>query len=286
MKKRGLGKGVGALFTENNQEKETTGGQEGIKLPISLIEPNPLQPRKNFEEDTLLELAESMKNFGILQPILVTKKEKTYEIVTGERRWRAAKIAGLKELPVIIKDLSAKELAEVSLIENIQRENLNIMEEANAYKRLLEEFALTHDDLANRIGKSRAAITNTLRLLGLSPAVQKMTADGLISMGHARSLLAIRDEKQQEEIGMMIFDKQLSVRESENYIKGLTRPPKDQAKEKLSPEMKDLERKMAEYFGSKVKLIRRKNHSGKIEINYTSMEDLDRIMDILNYRED
>lgn len=187
----------------------------------------------------------------------------------------------------MIKHLSEKELAEISLIENIQREDLNIMEEAGAYKRLLEEFALTHDELAARIGKSRTAITNTLRLLALSPAVQKMTADGMISMGHARCLLAIPDEQQQAEIGMMIFDKQLSVRETENYIKSLTKPAKPAPEAgKLSPEMKEVERRMAEHFGSKVTLTARKNNSGKIEINYTSMEDLDRILDILHYRED
>ena len=256
-------------------------------MPVSMIEPNPLQPRKSFEEDSLLELAESMKNFGVLQPILVIKKEKIYEIITGERRWRAAKLAGLKEMPVIIKHLTEKELAEVSLIENIQREDLNIMEEAGAYKRLLEEFSLTHDELAARIGKSRTAITNTLRLLSLSPAVQKMTAEGMISMGHARCLLAISDEEKQAEIGMMIFDKQLSVRETENYIKSLTKEKKAAPiSAKLSPEMKEVERKVAEHFGSKVTLTTRKNNSGKIEINYTSMEDLERILDILHYKED
>ena len=289
MKRKGLGKGVGALVGENRQEpeRESIAEKEVEFLPVSMIEPNPLQPRKTFEEDSLLELAESIKNFGVLQPILVIKKEKTYEIITGERRWRAAKLAGLKEMPVMIKHLSEKELAEISLIENIQREDLNIMEEAGAYKRLLEEFALTHDELAARIGKSRTAITNTLRLLALSPAVQKMTADGMISMGHARCLLAIPDEQQQAEIGMMIFDKQLSVRETENYIKSLTKPAKPAPEAgKLSPEMKEVERRMAEHFGSKVTLTARKNNSGKIEINYTSMEDLDRILDILHYRED
>ena len=289
MKRKGLGKGVGALLGENRQEpeRESIAEKEVEFLPVSMIEPNPLQPRKTFEEDSLLELAESIKNFGVLQPILVIKKEKTYEIITGERRWRAAKLAGLKEMPVMIKHLSEKELAEISLIENIQREDLNIMEEAGAYKRLLEEFALTHDELAARIGKSRTAITNTLRLLALSPAVQKMTADGMISMGHARCLLAIPDEQQQAEIGMMIFDKQLSVRETENYIKSLMKPAKPAPEaDKLSPEMKEVERRMAEHFGSKVTLTARKNNSGKIEINYTSMEDLDRILDILHYRED
>lgn len=286
MKKRGLGKGVGALFTENNQTKETISEKDIVTLPISMIEPNPLQPRKNFEEDTLLELAESMKIYGVLQPILVKKKEKTYEIITGERRWRAAKMADLKEMPVIIKTLTEKELAEVSLIENIQRENLNVMEEAGAYRRLLDEFHLTHDELAGRIGKSRAAITNTLRLLGLSLPVQKMTAEGLITMGHARCLLSIEDPEEQAEVGMMIFDKQWSVRETEDYIKNRNKEKKPVSKGKLSPEMKEVERKISEHFGSKVKLITHKNKGGKIEINYTSNEDLERIIDILNYRED
>lgn len=287
MKKRGLGKGVGALFGENTKEKPTkTEEKESMTLPIADIEPNPLQPRKKFEEDSLLELADSMKHVGVLQPIIVKKKDKTYEIVTGERRWRAAKLAGLKEMPVIIKELTEKELAQISLIENIQRENLNIMEEANAYKRLLEEFQLTHDELANQIGKSRTAITNTLRLLALSEAVQKMTADGMLSMGHARSLLAVTDETQQAEIAMMIFDHQLSVRETENYIKNLNKEPKEKTLRKLSPELKAVEKRMSEHFGSKVKLISRKNNSGKIEINYNTLEDLERIMDILDYRED
>lgn len=287
MKKRGLGKGVGALFGENTKEKPTkTEEKESMTLPIADIEPNPLQPRKKFEEDSLLELADSMKHVGVLQPIIVKKKDKTYEIVTGERRWRAAKLAGLKEMPAIIKELTEKELAQISLIENIQRENLNIMEEANAYKRLLEEFQLTHDELANQIGKSRTAITNTLRLLALSDAVQKMTADGMLSMGHARSLLAVTDETQQAEIAMMIFDHQLSVRETENYIKNLNKEPKEKTLRKLSPELKAVEKRMSEHFGSKVKLISRKNNSGKIEINYNTLEDLERIMDILDYRED
>lgn len=287
MKKRGLGKGVGALFGENTKEKPTkTEEKESMTLPIADIEPNPLQPRKKFEEDSLLELADSMKHVGVLQPIIVKKKDKTYEIVTGERRWRAAKLAGLKEMPAIIKELTEKELAQISLIENIQRENLNIMEEANAYKRLLEEFQLTHDELANQIGKSRTAITNTLRLLALSEAVQKMTADGMLSMGHARSLLAVTDETQQAEIAMMIFDHQLSVRETENYIKNLNKEPKEKTLRKLSPELKAVEKRMSEHFGSKVKLISRKNNSGKIEINYSTLEDLERIMDILDYRED
>lgn len=282
MKKGGLGKGVGALIGENTRaKKEEPIQKETIVLPISKIEPNPLQPRKTFEEDTLLELAESIKNVGILQPILVIKKDKMYEIITGERRWRAAKLAGLKEIPVIIKELTEKELAEVSLIENIQRENLNIMEEASAYQRLLQEFELTHDQLATRIGKSRTAITNTLRLLALSPAVQKMTADGMLSMGHARCLLAITDPELQAEVGMMIFDKQLSVRETEQYIKNMAKEPKEKKPFKLSPEMKEVEKMIAEQLGSKVKIINKKNNSGKIEINYTSLDDLERIMDIL-----
>lgn len=282
MKKGGLGKGVGALIGENARaKKEEPQQKESLVLPISRIEPNPLQPRKTFEEDTLLELAESIKNVGVLQPILVIKKDKMYEIITGERRWRAAKLAGLKEIPVIIKDLTEKELAEVSLIENIQRENLNIIEEANAYHRLLEEFELTHDQLATRIGKSRTAITNTLRLLGLSPSVQKMTADGMLSMGHARCLLAITDPDLQAEVGMMIFDKQLSVRETEQYIKNMAKEPKQKKLLKLSPEMKEVEKTISMQLGSKVKIVNKKNNSGKIEINYTSMDDLERIMDLL-----
>lgn len=285
MKKRGLGKGVEALFSENTKDNLVKDKNGILILKLAEIEPNPLQPRKTFEEDSLLELAESMKQVGVLQPIIVQKKEKTYEIVTGERRWRAAKLAGLKEMPVILKDLTEKELAKISLIENIQREDLNVMEEALAYQRLIEEFELTHDELAAQIGKSRSNITNILRLLSLSEAVQKMTAEGMISMGHARSLLAITDAHRQEEIALLVFDQQWSVRETENYVKNLNKEPKEKKAKTLSPELKETERRIAEHFGSKVKLVHRQNNSGKIEINYSNWDDLERILDLLDYKE-
>ena len=232
MAARGLGRGLDSLipigsadteFKKNKNEK-TDGNNPESLIKITLIEPNREQPRKNFDEDALLELAESIKQFGLLQPILVQDKKSYYEIIAGERRWRAAKIAGLKEVPVIIKNLSDQEIVEISLIENIQREDLNPIEEALAYKRLLTEFHLKQDEVAERVSKSRTAVTNSMRLLKLCDEVQQMIIDDMITTGHARALISIEDPEQQYMIAQKIFDEKLSVRDVEKMVKNLNKP--------------------------------------------------------------
>ena len=227
MAARGLGKGLDSLIpnavgeakvkkeskAESKEEKREDGKETVVK--ITMVEPNRKQPRKNFDEDALQELADSIKQFGLIQPILVQDRKNHYEIIAGERRWRAAKIAGLKEVPVIIRNYSEKEIMEISLIENIQRENLNPIEEAQAYKRLLEEFHLKQDEVAERVSKSRAAVTNSMRLLKLGEEVQQMLIDDMISTGHARALLAIENQEEQYTIAQKIFDEKLSVRDVE-----------------------------------------------------------------------
>lgn len=228
-KKGGLGKGIDSLIP-NKVSKPTetvsaeTGAKnekvvEGVLVSINKVEPNREQPRKNFDEDALLELSESIKQFGVLQPLLVQDKKDYYEIIAGERRWRAAKLAGLKEVPVIIKDLTEQEVVEISLIENIQRENLNPIEEAFAYKRLLTEFNLKQDEVAERVSKSRTAVTNSMRLLKLNEKVQQMVIDDMITTGHARTLLGIDDSEKQYATAQKIFDEKLSVRETEKLVK-------------------------------------------------------------------
>ena len=242
VKRNGLGKGLDSLIPDKNTKNNTTYQVEEkavdhpgesnnfgeILVKINKVEPNREQPRKEFDEDSLLELADSIKQFGILQPLLVQKKKDYYEIIAGERRWRAAKIAGIKEVPVVIKEYTAQEIVEISLIENIQRENLNPIEEAMAYKRLLEEFSLKQDEVAERVSKSRTAVTNSMRLLKLSAKVQQMIVDDMITTGHARALLAIDDEEQQFIIANKIFDEKLSVRETEKLVKTLKNPKKIQ----------------------------------------------------------
>ena len=246
-KKSGLGRGLDALFPEKvSQEKpktvrsskpktntatvKTTLDQPAVKgetiVKISKVEPNREQPRKKFDEDALLELSESIKMYGVLQPLLVSDKKDYYEIVVGERRWRAAKMAGLKEVPVVIKEFSDQEIVEISLIENIQREDLNPVEEAMAYKRLIDEFNLKQDEIAERVSKSRTAVTNSLRLLKLDARVQQMMVDEMISAGHARALLAISDAEKQYSVAMRIFDEKLSVRETEKLVKTILNPSK------------------------------------------------------------
>lgn len=296
---KGLGKGLDSLITDkvgmNKQpETKTTAPKkneksiDGILVNINKIEPNREQPRKNFDEDALLELSESIKQFGMLQPLLVKEKDGYYEIIAGERRWRAAKMANLKEVPVIIRKLSDQEMVEISLIENIQRENLNPIEEAIAYKRLLTEFKLKQDEIAERVSKSRTAVTNSMRLLKLNEKVQQMVIDDMISTGHARALLGIEDLEKQYAVAQKIFDEKLSVRETEKLVKKL-----QQEKEKTTPEKEnkldptltaichDLEEKMKTIFGTKVAINQKDNKKGKIEIEYYSMEELDRIMDLL-----
>lgn len=256
------------------------------KVKLSLIEPNREQPRKVFEEDALLELADSIKQFGVLQPLLVQKRDDYYELIAGERRWRAAKLAGLKEVPVIIKDFTDLEVVEISLIENIQRENLNPIEEAFAYKRLLDEFHLKQDEIAEKVSKSRTAITNSMRLLKLDERVQQMVIDEMISTGHARTLLGIEDKEQQYSLAMNIFDHKLSVRETEKLVKNLTDPKNKKVSENKLDTTKtaiyeNLEEKMKNILGTKVYINQKGKHKGKIEIEYYSDQELERITDLL-----
>ena len=304
-KKSGLGRGLDALFpektvqskpktvktvkeekkvavdTKKSSQQETSNGERMMK--ISMIEPNREQPRKKFDEDALQELSESIKQYGILQPLLVSDKKDYYEIVAGERRWRAAKMAGLREVPVVVKEFSTQEIVEISLIENIQREDLNPVEEAMAYKRLIDEFHLKQDEIAERVSKSRTAVTNSMRLLKLDSRVQQMMVDEMISAGHARAILAISDPEQQYNAAMKVFDEKLSVRETEKLVKSILTPTKK--KPVVSNPTEDaiyesLEEKMKGITGTRVFIHRKKNNKGKIEIEYYSRDDLDRIIDL------
>ena len=252
-------------------------------VKITKIEPNREQPRRNFEEDALLELADSIKQFGVLQPLLVQKKGDYYEIIAGERRWRAAKLAGLKEVPVIVRDYTEQEVVEIALIENIQRENLNPIEEALAYKRLLTEFKLKQDEVAERVSKSRTAVTNSMRLLKLDEKIQQMIIDEMISTGHARALLAIEDKEEQYKLAIRIFDEKLSVRDVENIIRQMKNPKVKKEKKIVENSFifKDLEEKMISVIGTKVSVNQKAKGKGKIEIEYYSNEELERIFDLL-----
>ena len=294
-KKSGLGKGLDSLIpnkkndisaskVEKKQEKENDSPKSGeIMVRINEVEPNRDQPRKDFDEDALMELADSIRQFGILQPLLVQKKKNYYEIIAGERRWRAAKLAGIKEVPIIVKDYTDQEIVEISLIENIQRENLNPIEEALAFKRLLQEFQLKQDEVAERVSKSRTAVTNSMRLLKLSPRVQQMIIDDMISTGHARALLAIDDEEQQFILANKIFDEKLSVRETEKLVKALKNPKKEVKKEKSEHTFiyENIEEQIKNIMGTKVSVNQKANGKGKIEIEYYSEEELERIYDLL-----
>lgn len=295
-KKAGLGKGLDSLITNKVATTKTTeittkkDGKviEGILMDIKKVEPNREQPRKNFDEDALIELSESIKQFGVLQPLLVQDKKGYYEIIAGERRWRAAKLAGLKEVPVIIKDLTEQEVVEIALIENIQRENLNPIEEAIAYKRLLTEFNLKQDEVAERVSKSRTAVTNSMRLLKLNEKVQQMVIDDMLSTGHARALLGIEDQEKQYQTAQKIFDEKLSVRETEKLVKKIQQEKDDvkSAKEvkidsKMEAIFSDLEETMKTIFGTKVAINQKDDKKGKIEIEYYSMDELDRIIDLI-----
>lgn len=310
--KRGLGKGLDMLIptgdakksssprnTRSNSTKKTESssasntstpsvsvaeGKEIEKtLRVSELEPNSNQPRKIFEEDALQELADSIKEFGIIQPIVVTPKNKKFEIIAGERRWRAARLAGLKEVPVIIRDYTEQQIVEISLIENIQRENLNPIEEALAYQRLVDEFSLKQDDVAERVSKSRATITNSLRLLKLCKNVQQMVIDDKISSGHARALLAIEDADLQYEVACKVFDESLSVRQTEALVKKLNATPKNQPKEEIKhPYLyADTEELLKQILGSKVSIKAKSNDKGKIEIEYYSSDELEALVDKL-----
>ena len=291
--KRGLGKGLDAMIpipdsmasegaaSDKANEKNT----ETI-VRITQIEPNREQPRKNFDEDTLQELADSIKQFGLLQPILVQDRKTYYEIIAGERRWRAAKLAGLKEVPVIIRDYTEQEIVEISLIENIQREDLNPIEEAQAYKRLLTEFNLKQDEVAERVSKSRTAVTNSMRLLKLCDEVQQMIIDDMLSTGHARALISIEDPEQQYTIAQKVFDEKLSVRDVEKLVKNLNKPEKAkktaEGDNSLDVIYRDVAEKLKQSLGTKVEISSKGNGSGKIEIEFYNHDDLDRIIELLS----
>ena len=280
IKKKGLGKGLDSLIPDNKsmksvtsektvESKEDAAAKSGVQvMKINEVEPNRDQPRKNFDEDALLELSDSIKQFGVLQPLLVRKRKDYYEIIAGERRWRAAKLAGVKEVPVIEKEYTDQEILEIGLIENIQRENLNPIEEAIAYKRLLEEFKLKQDEVAERVSKSRTAVTNSMRLLKLSDKVQQMIIDDMISTGHARALLAIDDPELQYTLANKIFDEKLSVRETEKLVKEIKNPKKPKEKKPVANSFiyQDLEEKMKSVFGTKVSIASKGKGKGKIEI--------------------
>ncbi|MGL5353672.1 MAG: ParB/RepB/Spo0J family partition protein [Clostridium sp.] len=280
-KKFALGKGLGALIPDEIEKEEKKDNNE-LLISINLIKSNENQPRKAFDSEKIAELAESIKHHGIVQPIIIRKDADDFIIVAGERRWRAAKLLGLKEVPAIIMDLNDKQVLEISLIENIQRENLNPIEEAIAYKQLLTEFDLTQDELSKRIGKSRVSITNTMRLMNLNENVQQYIIEGVISEGHGRVLLAISDSDVQYEIAQKVIDEKLSVRELEATVKSLNKEKTDivQTRE-INPYYKDLTNKLQNYFGTKVN-INSKNNKGKIQIEYYSEEDLQRILEIIN----
>ena len=286
---KGLGKGIAALIPEDDEVKVKEVIKEvivkepaDINVKLSLIEPNKEQPRKAFDEDALIELSESIKQYGVLQPLLVQKKGDYYEIIAGERRWRAAKIAGLKEVPVVIKDYTTQEVMEIALIENIQREDLNPIEEARAYQRLISDYKLKQDELAERVSKSRASITNSLRLLKLDERVQDMVMEGKLSNGHARTIIGIEDPDKQYEIALKIFDEKLSVRETEKLMKTLNKPEKEPKKKHENDFVyRDIEDKMKRIMGTKVVIKNKDNNKGKIEIDYYSKEELERIYDMI-----
>lgn len=309
-KRTGLGKGLGAIFGEDivenripdqeepDKRKETTVKKSGAKkeeevkeviekeitLKLSQIEPNHEQPRKDFNPELIQELADSMKQYGVLQPLLVQKKGDHYEIIAGERRWRAAKEAGLKEVPVVIREYTKQQTMEIALIENVQREDLNPIEEALAYQQLMQEFDLTQEEIAARVAKNRATITNSMRLLKLDRRVQEMLVQGQISSGHARTLLGLEDGEQQYQVSLKIIKDRLSVREVEKLVKLMNKPKKEEKKEEerdLSFIFKDLEERMKQVMGTKVNINKKDKNKGRIEIEYYSEAELERLVELI-----
>ena len=297
-KRSGLGKGLDSLIPSNTSIVEDEKVVEKVVervvekkvetiVKLSQIEPNKSQPRKNFNEDSLMELSESIKQFGVIQPLIVQKRDDYYEIIAGERRWRAAKLAGVKKIPVIIKKLTAQEIMEISLIENIQREDLNPIEEAMAYKRLLTEFNLKQDEVAERVSKSRTAVTNAMRLLKLNDKVQQMVIDEMLTTGHARALLGIDDQEKQYVLAQKIFDEKLSVRDTEKLVKSIQNEKKNRTnvRKEIDPKLEaiyhDLEEQMKGILGTKVSINHKDEEKGKVEIEYYSQDELDRIIDLL-----
>ena len=301
VKRGGLGKGLDSLIPDMNVGSTASPKTEvktkivekvvekvvevekpvEVKVKVTKIEPNKEQPRKNFDEDALIELSESIKQHGVLQPILVQERKGYYEIIAGERRWRAAKLAGLKEVPVIIKKFSEQEIVEISLIENIQRENLNPIEEAIAYKRLLTEFHLKQDEVAERVSKSRTAVTNSMRLLKLDERVQEMVIEEKLSTGHARALLGIEDLELQYQTACKVFDEKMSVRDVEKLVKAMNVPKKEIKKPEINQIIyEDMSEKLKQIMGTKVQILPKNNEKGKIEIEYYSSDELERIIDL------
>lgn len=288
-RKPALGNGLEGMFGIEETVTEEKDVSRETFLRLSEIEPNRAQPRRNFDEDALQELADSIKQYGIIQPIVVQKKEKRYEIIAGERRWRAARKAGLLEAPVIIKEFAPEDVFAVALIENIQREDLNPIEEAQAYSRLIQEYHLKQDELAEKVAKNRVTITNSMRLLKLDERVQQMLIDNMLTGGHARALLAITDKEEQHLLAMRVFDEKLSVRETEGLVKRTLAEKEKQEKpkaEKTSQEDKliyrDVENRMKDILGTKVEIKKKTKDKGKIEIEYYSLEELERLIDMIN----
>ncbi|MCD8122396.1 MAG: ParB/RepB/Spo0J family partition protein [Clostridiales bacterium] len=310
--KKGLGRGLGAYFgdevveevtseqrtginhlnetnisheTENRISKQDDEEHNELKIRISKIEPGRDQPRKQFEEEQLQQLADSIKKYGVLQPLLVKKTENGYEIIAGERRWRAAKLAGLKEVPVVVKEYSPQQAMEIALIENVQRENLNPIEEAMAYQRLMKEFHLKQEEIAERVSRNRSTITNSMRLLNLTEEVQNMLVEGKITSGHARAILSIENPKLQTELARKIEQEGLSVRETERIAKSQGKEKKERKKkttdEALELIFKDLEERMGTAVGTRVNISRRDKNKGKIEIEYYSESELERLVELI-----
>ena len=293
MAARGLGKGLDSLIPnavgeakakkEVSEEKVEERITPDTMVKITMVEPNRKQPRKNFDEDALLELSDSIKQFGVIQPIVVQDRKDHYEIIAGERRWRAAKMAGIKEVPVIIKNYTEQEIVEISLIENIQREDLNPIEEAQAYKRLLTEFNLKQDEVAERVSKSRTAVTNSMRLLKLSEEVQQMVINDMLSTGHARALLAVENPEEQYTLAQKVFDEKLSVRDVEKLVKNIHKPAKTKKPDNkaLSLIYQDIEEKLKQALSTKVSVVAKEEGAGKIEVEFYNHEDLERLMEII-----
>ena len=289
-KRKALGRGLEELFNSESLELskienkiiEEADKDEIIEIDLSQLRSNPYQPRKIFDEEALKELSESIKQFGVLQPLLCQERDDYYEIIAGERRWRAAKLAGVKEIPVVIKDYSDQEVMEIALIENIQREDLNPIEEAQAYQRLIKDYRLKQDEVAEKVSKSRAAITNSLRLLKLDKRVQEMVMEGKLSNGHARTIISIEDGDKQYAIAQKIFDEKLSVREVEKLMREQDKKGK-QPKELPENDFvyRDLEEKLSKSLGTQVTIKNKSNNKGKIEIQYYSQSELERILEFL-----
>jgi ParB family chromosome partitioning protein len=280
--KKGLGRGLDALISSAESLEEA--GNSILEVKINEVEPNREQPRKVFDQEKLQTLAESIKEHGVVQPIIVKKGETGYVIVAGERRWRASKIAGLKTVPVIVKGISSKEMMEIALIENLQREDLNPIEEAEAYQKLIDEYEMTQEEVSKVVGKSRAAVANSVRLLNLSDEIKEMLSDGRLTSGHARTIISLTDKERQKELANLIADKKLNVRDAEKLAareekKGIVKKPVS----KNNIEVSDIEEKLRSTYGTKINLVRGRN-KGKIIFEYYSNDEFDRIVDMLiNY---